>query len=66
MMELLISLHHRDSSRLAALRMTPTLWHVILSRSEEEAKNPYDETDIGIVPGILRRVAPQNDMMRIK
>jgi hypothetical protein len=34
---------------------------VILSRSEEEAKNPYDETDNSIVLGILRRSAPQND-----
>jgi hypothetical protein len=39
---------------------------VILSRNEVEAKNPYDDMDKGIVPGILRRSAPQNDIVRFK
>ncbi len=34
---------------------------VILSWSNAEAKNPYDEANKGILPGILRRFAPQND-----
>jgi hypothetical protein len=28
-----------------------------------EAKNPYDETNQCIVPGVLRRFASQNDMI---
>jgi hypothetical protein len=39
MLSLFNSNHHRDSSRLTALRMTSALGYVILS----EAKDPYDD-----------------------
>ena len=59
MVLLLNSHHHRDSSRLTALRMTFVFGHVILSG----AKDPCDEViEFALSCGFFAPIGTQNDI----